>query len=441
MSPSRARVALAVLFAINLINFFDRQILGVVGEAIRREWALTDTALGQLATAFTLVYAVVGLPFGRLADRLDRTRILGVGVLVWSVLTAAAAACTSYAQLVAVRIGVGLGEASCAPAASSLIGDIFPAEKRSNALSIFMLGLPCGVGLSYLVGGHVARAYGWKAAFLVAAAPGLACALAAVTLLREPLRGGVELHDVRGGTREGSPTGLVLRTRGMWPIIVSGAMHNFNTTSLSAFLASFLIRYHHVDIARAGTWAMFVYGLSGVPGLLIGGAIADRLTKRGGAGARMGLACVTFGLAAPLTYAALEAAPGALVAFAIPMGVGMACMYVYYSATYSTIHDLFEPQLRGTAMAIYFCAMYLGGAALGPLVMGKLSDHFLHAAALAAGVTAAAGPALEPWKGVGLHRAMYLCPAMNLGLCVCMYVARLWVPRDIERLREWSSAR
>lgn len=436
LPPMRAKVALFVLFAINVVNFFDRTILGAVGEPLRKEWRLSDTALGTLGTAFTLVYAIVGLPFGRLADKLNRTRVLGAGVLLWSALTAAAGACTSFAQLFVVRLGVGLGEASCAPTASSLIGDLFPPHKRSNALAVFMLGLPCGIALSFVVGGYVARAYGWQAAFFVAAAPGFACALAAVLVLREPARGASEVHDVGARARVGSPIKLVLSIPSMWPIVLSGALHNFNMTAISAFIGSFLIRYHHVDVARAGSYAMFVYGLSGVPALLLGGRLADRLTRRG-PGARMTLASATFFLAAPLTYFGVDAAQGSPLAFAVPMGLGVACMYVYYAATYSTIQELVEPSMRGTAMAIYFCAMYLLGAAIGPVVVGRLSDHFTLAAATAANVRDTAGPALEPFKGAGLRRALYLVPAMNLALGVCMLVARRTVPRDVERLREW----
>lgn len=439
-TPPRARIALAVLFAINVVNFFDRTILGAVGEPLRKEWHLSDTALGTLGTAFTLVYAIVGLPFGRLADKLNRTRVLGVGVFVWSLLTAASGMCTSFAQLFIVRLGVGLGEASCAPTASSLIGDLFPPNKRSNAISLFMLGLPCGIALSFVVGGFVARSYGWQAAFFVAAAPGFACALAAFFVLREPKRGASEVHDIGAQRRVGSPIKIVLSIPSMWPIVLSGALHNFNMTAISAFLGSFLIRYHHVDVARAGSYGMFVYGLSGVPALVLGGLLADKLSARG-QGARMTLASATFFLAAPLTYVGIDAAPGSPMAFAVPMGLGVACMYVYYSATYSTIQDLVEPSMRGTAMAIYFCAMYLLGAAIGPLVMGRLSDHYTLVAAAAAGVSDATGPALEPFKGAGLRKAMYLVPALNLALGVCMLMARRTVPRDVERLRAWMSGR
>ena len=204
--------AISVLFAINTMNFFDRQILGAVAEPIRKEWELSDGALGALGTAFTLLYAFVGVPLGRLADRTSRTRILFAGVLLWSVLTAASGAVRSFWQLFAFRLGVGVGEATCAPAATSLIADLVPAHRRARALSIFMLGLPVGVALSFAVSGAVARSYGWRAAFFVAGIPGLLCALA-VLLVREPARGGAEAHAIGERKREGSPTASCCRFR------------------------------------------------------------------------------------------------------------------------------------------------------------------------------------------------------------------------------------
>jgi MFS family permease len=433
---NRTGVALAILFAINMMNFFDRQILGAVGEQIRKEWQLSDTALGTLGTAFTLIYAIVGLPLGGLADKFSRVKILSVGVTVWSLLTAASGLCTSFAQLFVVRLGVGLGEASCAPAASSLIGDMFPAHKRSNALSVFMLGLPIGIALSFLVGGYIAKVYGWQMAFFLAALPGFLCALAAHMFMPEPKRGATEVHDVGAIKREGSPIKLVLAIPSMWPIVISGALHNFNMYAIGSFIAPLMIRYHKVDIAEAGLYSMVVYGFSGIPGLIFGGLLADYLTKRW-PGGRMLLSAVMFFVAAPLTYFAVAAGPGNPMGFSIPMALGVAAMYVYYSTTYSTIQDLVEPSLRGIAMATYFCAMYLLGASLGPIVLGWLSDHYTQAAALAGGVTATAGPALEPFKGAGLRQAMYVVPILNLLLAACMFAASRTVPRDIEKLRAW----
>jgi MFS family permease len=435
MTSKRAYFALAVLFAINTMNFFDRQILGAVGEQIRKEWSLNDTALGTLGTAFTLLYAIVGLPLGRLADTLSRTRILAAGVFVWSLLTAASGICRNFGQLFVVRLGVGLGEASCAPASSSLIGDLFPAQKRSNALSIFMLGLPVGIALSFLVGGYIAKHYGWQQAFFIAAIPGILCSIVVLMVL-EPKRGASESHDIGASKREGSPLGLVLSIPSIWPIIISGALHNFNMYAIGSFIAPFVMRYHRVDIAEAGYYSMFIYGISGIPGLLFGGMVADVLTKRW-SGGRMLLSAGMFLFAVPMTYLALNAAPGNKMGYAIPLSLGVAAMYVYYSTTYSTIQDLVEPSLRGTAMAAYFCAMYLLGASLGPVLMGKLSDHFTLAAAQAAGVAELTPAALEPFRGAGLHHAMYVVPLLNLVLTVCMFVASRTVPRDIDKLQSW----
>jgi MFS family permease len=435
MSRKRAYFALAVLFAINMMNFFDRQILGAVGEQIRKQWALSDTALGTLGTAFTIVYALVGLPLGRLSDLFSRTRILSGGVFVWSLLTAASGICGNFGQLFAVRLGVGLGEASCAPAASSLIGDLFPAHKRSNALSVFMLGLPIGIAMAFLIGGRIAKIYGWQQAFFLAAIPGIICALLAL-MVREPTRGATETHEVGATKREGSPIGLVLSIPSMWPIIASGALHNFNMYAIGSFIAPLVMRFHKVDIAEAGSYSMGIYGFSGIPGLIFGGMLADRLTKRW-AGGRMVLAGVMFLIASPLTYFALAAPAGDKMGFAIPMALGVAAMYVYYSTTYSTIQDLVEPSLRGIAMATYFCAMYLLGASLGPIAMGKLSDYYTLAAAHAAGVTETTVAAIEPFKGAGLHKAMYVIPMLNLALTLCMFMAARTVPRDIAKLQAW----
>src|SRR5437899_6985043 len=169
----QARYTLAILFAINLLNFYDRQILGALVEPIRKQWALTDSQIGWLATAFTLLYAVVGVPFGRLSDRWKRPQLLSLGVAAWSLLTAASGFAWGYGSLFAARLGVGVGEATCAPTANSLIGDLYPAARRARALAFFMLGLPLGNFLGTFASGLIAAGYGWRMAFYVACIPGL----------------------------------------------------------------------------------------------------------------------------------------------------------------------------------------------------------------------------------------------------------------------------
>src|SRR5258706_1284464 len=160
--PKGAWFALWILFGINAMNFYDRQILGAVNELVRKEWVLSDTMMGTLGTAFTMMYAAVGVPLGRLADTWSRKKILSIGVSIGSVLTAASGLASTFAWLFASRLGVGVGEASCAPAANSLIGDLYPPRKRAVALSIFMLGLPIGIFLSYRMSGMIAHAYSWR---------------------------------------------------------------------------------------------------------------------------------------------------------------------------------------------------------------------------------------------------------------------------------------
>src|SRR5205807_9394736 len=131
MSAARGSLwfTLLVLLGINTMNFYDRQVVGAVGEAVRNQWELTDTQLGALTIAFILLYAAVGLPLGRWADIGRRRLILAGGVLLWSLMTALSGLAGNFATLFVLRLGVGVGEASCAPAANSLLGDLFPSHQ------------------------------------------------------------------------------------------------------------------------------------------------------------------------------------------------------------------------------------------------------------------------------------------------------------------------
>jgi MFS family permease len=427
--------ALLVLFAINAVNFFDRQILGAVGEPIRKEFGLSDASLGALGTAFTLLYAFVGVPLGRLADRISRKKILSVGVAVWSLLTAASGLATNFWQIFSLRLGIGVGEASCAPAATSLIGDLFPAERRARALSIFMLGLPVGVALSFAVSGIVAKQYGWRAAFFVAGVPGLLLAVLAL-FIREPRRGAAETHNVGTEHRQGSPYWLVLRSPTMLWLIVSGAIHNFNMYAIGSFITPYMMRHHGADIQTANFVSMIIYGLLGAPGLLLGGYLGDAAMRRRKDG-RMLIGTLAIFISIPFVLLALQISPGNLIAFLFAMGTACALMYFYYSTVYSTIQDVTEPGLRGTAMSLYFLAMYLLGASMGPYVVGLISDHFTRQAAIAGGAADLSTQSLEPFRAAGLHSAMYIIPVLSLALTAVMFAASRTVPREIDRLQKW----
>lgn len=216
MQSSRAtKATLFTLFLVNFLNFFDRALPSVVLEPIRKEFMLSDTMLGLLGTAFVLVYAVAGIPLGRLADKGSCTRILSVGVFIWSFLTAAGGAATNFTAMLLARLGVGIGEAACAPAANSMIGDLYPTERRARAIGLFTLGLPLGTLAAFGMGGWLAQHYGWRYTFYFAAVPGLLVALALLRL-PEPVRGAQETYVVDADQPVEHPFRQVLAVRTLW---------------------------------------------------------------------------------------------------------------------------------------------------------------------------------------------------------------------------------
>lgn len=437
----------SVLVGINTMNFFDRQVVSAVQEKIRKDWSLSDTELGWLGTSFILLYAIVGLPLGRFADRWNRKWLLAGGIALWSATTFLSGFASGFWSLFVFRLCVGVGEATCAPTATSLIGDLVPAQRRARAISIFMLGLPIGLALSFFVSGAIAQHHGWQAAFFVAGIPGLLLAIAALFIV-DPARGSAD-HELRRMNDEGGKSNddiipakstvishsssfdsvarQLLGMPTMWLIIISGALHNFNMYALGAFVASFLKRYHDVNIAQAGYVSGLVYGC-GALGLFVAGALGDRAFRRGPSG-RLHVAWIGLAAAIPCLLFALSAAPGELWLCVAGLLPGCLLLYAYYGTVYATIQDITEPTTRGMAMAIYFCAMYLLGAVLGPMAMGAISDHFARdAAALEESAT------ITEWhKAVGLHHAMYVIPILDAALVVVLIAASRTVKQDYLR--------
>jgi MFS family permease len=414
---------LCVLLGINLMNFFDRQVLGAVAEPLKKEWSLTDTQLGWLATAFTLLYAVVGLPLGRWADVGRRTTILSVGVLLWSLLTAASGLARGFASLFIIRLGVGVGEASCAPAANSLLADLFPVERRARAVAVFMLGLPLGLALSFLISGEIAALWGWRGALFVAAVPGFVLGLL-VLAVPEPKRES-RIAGIRGDPASGWQSFLrLLRWPCFWFIVLSGTLHNFNAYALGQFLSPFLIRYHGLNVASAGRVAALLYGCGGL-GALAGGWACDRIVGRRASG-RLEVTALALLVFVPCMLLALQRPAGDYWGFSLFMIPGVMLSYVYYAGVYATLQDIVEPSLRGIAMAFYFCAMYLLGASLGPVLTGRTSDWCARLAAHAQG-------RIEPIdvdKATGLYHAMYVVPALGAALVVVLLAAAWTLPRN-----------
>jgi MFS family permease len=398
--------SLAVLFFVNVLNYYDRQALGAVAEPLRREFGLSDAQLGGLSTLFIVVYAVAGLPLGRLADTWSRRKLMAIGVAVWAGLTALGATAASYALLAATRLGVGIGEAVCAPAANSWIGGLVPAGQRARAMAGFMMAVPVGVMLSSAITGPAAQAWGWRTALALAAVPAMLL-VPALLWLREPERAA----ESRVGT-DAAPLGL-LRIPALGWIAASGAILNFALYSFSSFLPAFLKRYHGLSVAQAGLWTGIGSGVAGVLGAAMAGVWGDRILARWSNG-RLLLAAGAALLAAPLALAAIALPAGQSAAALSLIMPAYGLLQMYYGLVYAAINDIVAPGLRGTAMAGYLMVTYLGGAAFGPLLTGILSDRLARRAAGARAVSEAA-------RAIGLHQAMYLIPAMALVLAAVLW--------------------
>jgi MFS family permease len=423
-----ARFALAVLFGINFMNFFDRQIAGVLAEPIRVEFGMNLQEVGWISAAFTIIYAIVGVPLGRLTDSWTRTKLISIGVTFWSALTAASGLATGFWSYLLTRMGVGIGEASCAPAGQSLIGDFYPAERRARAMGIFMMGLPLGLFASYILSGIIGAAWGWRAAFFVACVPGLV--LAGLTLLvREPARGATEAHAAGAAKAAGrSPYLAVLSIPTLWWIILSGMVFNFHAYAVNIYQNTFLQLFHGIGLKQASMLSALSLGLAGAIGLLVGGWLGDRLRVKRENG-RLLLAAIGMLCAAPCIFIALGRPKGDVNTFALLMAASSACTFIYYATVYSAIQDVVQPQLRGTAVALYFVAQYVLGASFGPPIMGALSDHFASAAMLEAG----ASQMSPAFLAIGLHAGMYVSPLLLLICSVSLFGAASTVARDMRR--------
>jgi predicted MFS family arabinose efflux permease len=416
-----AAYTLVLLFLVNFLNFFDRTIPAVVLEPIRAEYKLDDTSLGLLGTAFTLIYAFAGIPLGYLSDRFNRKVIVIIGLTIWSLVTGATGLSWSFLSFFVIRLLVGIGEASCAPAANSLIGDLYFAEQRARAVGAFMLGLPLGLVLAFVVVGGLAEAYGWRVPFLFAAVPGFLVA-AAMFWVEEPARGAKETYALTAQNRSFMECcRRVTSIPTVWWIIASGATVNFASYAMSTFLTAMLIRYHHLSVASAGGVSAIVLGLTGLIGLTLGGVLADRLHRRYLRG-RILMASLGMFIGTPLVFLGLGQPPGAVAATTILLSLGWLLYFTYFVTVYSSLQDVVAPQLRATAMAVYFFFQYILGAGFGTIVTGALSDMFARNA-----MAAAAAPEMTAeLRAAGLHSAMLsVVPlAMLLTAIFLLFAAR-----------------
>jgi predicted MFS family arabinose efflux permease len=416
ISGTYKNYVLGVLLASSVLNYVDRQIVNILAEPMRRDLHLADWQLGAITgLSFAVFYSILGIPIARLADRGNRPWIIAASVAVWSAFTLACGATRSFGQLLLARVGVGAGEGGATPPVHSLIAEITTPQNRASALAILSLGVPLGTLIGLSGGGLIGEALGWRAAFAIAALPGLVVSALVVFTIREPRRHNPKL----AAQRSLGDTFVELRAqKGFWWITAATAGSAFVINGQAAFYGSLFLAQHGKELTHyawiAGPLGLVGIGLGvtrgvgGIVGTFAGGEVTDRIVRTD---YRRYCTVPTFAalLGAP-TCALVLIVPGALPAaillFAASLLTGM-----LYGPTYAAVQTLVAPQSRATAAAVLLFITNIVGLGLGPLTVGLLSDAF------------------QTWvpRAQALEYAMLTtCPVLLLsGLCYAMAQRRI----------------
>src|SRR5580658_3660224 len=189
---------LVMLTLVYVFNFIDRQLLVILQESIKKELHLSDTQLGMLSGfTFAIFYVTLGIPIARLADKGNRRNTVTLSLGLWSIMTAVSGMARNFIQLLAARVGVGIGEAGGSPPAHAMISDYFPPRRRSTALAIYSTGIYIGTLIGFIMGGYLNQRLGWRTAFFAVGAPGIFFSLLFYTTVKEPRRGSTDTASQR----------------------------------------------------------------------------------------------------------------------------------------------------------------------------------------------------------------------------------------------------
>jgi predicted MFS family arabinose efflux permease len=370
LSPARARLALALLTLTYVVNFVDRQLIGILGQPMKAELGLSDRQLGMLGgLAFALFYTILGLPIARLAERRSRVGIIAASLGLLSAMTALCGIARSFPALLLARMGVGIGEAGCAPPAQSLISDMHPPERRATALAIFSLGVPIGMLIGAIGGGWIAQELGWRTAFVALGVPGLLLAAILGFVVPEPDRSAVPEAT--------PPLGTVIRellgNRAFVHMAAGASLASFAGYGITTFSVPMLVRSYQLTLAQAASGFGLVVGLAVGIGIGCGGWISDRLASRRADAPGLVAALGTLIAAALFQFALHRPSPGAVGAIAFLPLIGA---HLYFGPTYGVTVNAVGPKSRATAIALLLMAMNAIGLGFGPLFVGTISDAF-----------------------------------------------------------------
>jgi MFS transporter, Spinster family, sphingosine-1-phosphate transporter len=376
---SRSAVpALAILTAINLLNYLDRYLVPPLVPDLKGAMDLSDAQLGWLWPAFMIVYTVAAPAFGAWGDRGSRTRPIAIGVFIWSLATVLSGFAQSYRELFAARALVGIGEAAYVAIAPALLADCFPLSARGRVYSVLNMAIPVGAALGYVLGGLIGLHFGWRAAFLLCGAPGVLLAVA-VLRLPDPPRGVQDPQSAPApgtgvGGRQATPLGvyLSLLRRVPYMLMVLGyAAYTFGLGGLGFWMPVFLERVRGVPAAAATTGFGAIVVATGLVGTLSGGWLGDYCVRRSAQGYLWFSGVIT-----------LAAAPLALLALSAPLprvyypAIVVAELLLFMSSgpINAAIANVVSPLERASAIALSMFLIHLFGDIPSPPLIGHLSD-------------------------------------------------------------------
>jgi MFS transporter, Spinster family, sphingosine-1-phosphate transporter len=368
------RVMLWTLLVVYIFNFLDRQIVNILAEPIAKDLHLSDTQIGLMTgLAFALFYTVLGLPIARYADnpKNDRGRLIAIALAVWSAMTALCGLAQNFTQLLLARIGVGVGEAGCTPAAHSLIADRVPPEKRPGAMAFYSLGIPAGSLLGMMIGGVLADTIGWRQAFLLVGTPGILLAVVVAVLIKDKSRTQRPQASTAGSESLFAAVAELLRSPAYVILLAAGSASSFLSYGKATWGTIFFQRSHGLSPGEVGFWFGLWGGLAGIFGTWLGGWLANRY---GSIDRRHVVTAPAIGMALAVPIAILGYLASdwriALLLLMVPAALNA----LYYGPVYSSAQGLVPLRHRATASALLLFGQNLIGLGLGPLFFGMLSD-------------------------------------------------------------------
>lgn len=380
----RSHLSLALLGLVYIFSYVDRQAIAVLIEPIRKEFGASDTQMGLLTgLAFGVMYAGLGIPMGRLADRGRRNRIVAVCCALWSLATMACGMAQQFWQLLLARMSVAVGEAGGMAPSIALVSDLYPPRHRSLVISLFMMGPHLGVIVGLALGGWIAQTQGWRATFLWFGAPGVLLGALVWWWVKEPPRGGFDAAPRAPASTEpllAQLRRLLAQPSLRWVALACGVA-GVSGYGYGVWMPSFLVRTHGLSIAHAGLVFGLASGLGAVAGAFFSGWLCDRLVQRD-ARWQLRLPMLGVSLAIPIVLGLLAWPAGGhwqLGTVSVPYPMALALAFGFFaswwpSLSYSAVSQMVAPHERGTAAAILNLFITLFGVGAGPLVTGMISD-------------------------------------------------------------------